>query len=249
MLNKVKTRHWDVARCTYAQLLDQMGKWLCDGESHYVCFCDGNGMPRAWNGDLYLRKAYKNADAVCADGIALDWLARICGGRSARLTGPKLFVEALKYGTTRGWRHYLYGTNEETLSDLKMRLEGEIPGVNIVGTFAPDFAEDPVPPPIVNGGIDILWVALGCPKQEKWCAKHKDELGIPILMPVGAAFDFYSGKAAKTPEWIVNIGLCWLWRLCTGGRRVLVRNIRCVSASILILAKELLRIKLLREDV
>ena len=248
-IDKVKTRFWDVARCTYRQLLEEMEVWRCDGGSHYACFCDGNGLPRAWNGDEELKSAYEKSDAVCADGIALDWLARMCGGKSARLLGPKLFPAALEYGIDKGWRHFFYGTDASTLAILEKKMTERFPGVKIVGTFAPEFVADPQLPPIKPNEVDILWVALGCPKQEKWCARHKDEVGVPILMPVGAAFDFHSGKAAQTPEWINGLGLCWLWRLLTGGRRVFFRNLKCVSASCWILAKELVRLKVLKRGV
>lgn len=248
-LDYVRIRYWTIVRCTYQQLLEQMESWLVDGASHYVCFCDGNGMPRAWHDDLELREAYARADAVCADGIAIDWLARICGGGAARLTGPKLFVAAMEYGIKRGWRHYFYGTNQETLNKLAKQMVSQFPGVNVVGMFAPGFAEDPAPPPIAKGEVDILWVALGCPKQEKWCARHVKKLGVPIVMPVGAAFDFHSGAVAKTPEWIESLGLCWLWRLLTGGRRVFFRNLNCVSRACWVVVCEFIRVRILKRAI
>lgn len=247
MLRKAKIRYWDVVRGTYAELLQELEKWCKDGAVHTVCFCDGNGLPRAWFGDEELRAAYTNADAVCADGIAVDKLAKMCSGASGRIIGPKFFPAALEYGIERGWRHFFYGADEATLKTLKEKLEARFPGVKIVGTYAPEFAEDPQPPPSVS--CDFFWVALGCPKQEKWCVQHKHEVGAAVLLAVGAAFDFLSGKVPDTPEWVHKIGMCWLWRLLTGGRRVFVRNVKCVSAALMVLVWEFVRIKILRKSV
>lgn len=249
MLTKVKIRYWEVVRGTYEELLREMEEWRKDGAVHTVCFCDGNGLPRAWRGDEELRSAYRNADAVCADGIATEKLAKLCGGKAGRIIGPKLFPAALEYGVARGWRHFFYGADEATLRTLKEKMEARFPGVKIVGTYAPEFSPDPPPPPSTSTSYDFLWVALGCPKQEKWCARHKDEVGAAVLLGVGAAFDFLAGKVPDTPEWVHRIGMCWLWRLLTGGRRVFVRNVKCVSAALGVLVEEFVRIKILRKEI
>lgn len=245
MLDQINIRYWKILRASYFQLLEKMDEWRKDGKHHYVCFCDGNGLPLAWYRDVELRAAYAGADAVCADGIATDWLARINGGAGGRIIGPKLFPAALKYGIPLGWRHFFYGASGTTLAALKTKMEVRFPGVKIVGTFAPEIADDPMPPPIEKNSVDFLWVALGCPKQEKWCARHRDELGVPVLLPVGAAFDFLSGRVADTPDWVHRMGLCWLWRLVTGGRRVFVRNVKCVTVALALLIEEFWRVKVL----
>lgn len=249
MLQLVQTRYWKVVRGTYDSLLEAMDVWRKDGQRHTVCFCDGNGLPRAWRGDEELRAAYASADAVCADGIAVDKLAKMCSGLSGRIIGPKLFPAALEYGVSRGWRHFFYGADEATLAALKAKMEERFPGVKIVGTFAPEFSPDPQLPPSTATSYDFLWVALGCPKQEKWCARHKNEVDASVLLAVGAAFDFLSGKVPDTPEWVHKIGMCWLWRLLTGGRRVFVRNVKCVSAALWVLLSEFVRIKVFRRPV
>lgn len=258
MLQLVQTKYWKVVLGTYDSLLEVMDVWRKDGQRHTVCFCDGNGLPRAWWGDEELREAYASADAVCADGIAVDKLAKMCSGLSGRLIGPKLFPAALEYGVSRGWRHFFYGADEATLAALKAKMEERFPGVRIVGTYAPEFSLDPQPPPPLSPpppltststSCDFLWVALGCPKQEKWCARHKNEVNASVLLAVGAAFDFLSGKVPDTPEWVHKIGMCWLWRLLTGGRRVFVRNVKCVSAALWVLLSEFVRIKVFRRPV
>lgn len=220
-----------------------MERWRKDGGRHVICFCEANGLSRAWHGDSELRAAYADADAVCPDGLSVELLTRLYGGPDTkRLMGPVLFAQALEIGVARGWRHYFYGTDNATLAELKANVERTWPGVQIVGTFAPGFSDDPQLPPIEAGTVDFLWVALGCPKQEKWCARHRDALGVPVLLPVGAAFDFLAGQVANAPEWMLRAGLCWLWRLLTGGPRVFLRNVRCVSSALGVLVHEWWRV-------
>lgn len=238
MLDFVDIREWKVVCASYVRLLEEMDAWRRDGGRRFVCFADGNGLSLAWRRDLELRAAYRRADAVCADGIAVAALARLNGGDGHRLTGPELFARALEYGVSRGWRHYFCGTDDATLAALKANAERRWPGVRIVDAFAPEFAADPQLPPIEKGTVDFLWVALGCPKQEKWCARHLGELGASVVLPVGAAFDFLAGTAHEAPRPLRALGLNWLWRLLTGGRRVFVRNVRCVSTSLAILVGE-----------
>ncbi len=249
MLNKVDIGHWQVVRASYAELLAEMDVWRTDGARHVVCFCDGNGLSQAWRDNIALRNAYVAADAVCADGIVTDLLARLYGGdKSGRLIGPKLFPAAMEYGVSRGWRHFFYGANAETLAILKKNMEERYPGVKIVGTYAPEFSPDPQLPPNVPT-CDFFWVGLGCPKQEKWCAKHKNDVNAAVLLPVGAVFDFFSGRVSDAPEWVHKIGCRWLWRLLTGGRRVFLRNIKCVATSMGILVLEFFKIKILRKKI
>lgn len=247
-MKKTALREWDVVACTYGELLSAMDAWRRDGKRHFVCFCDANGLVHGWR-ESELADVYRQADAVCADGIATDWLTRICGGKGGRLIGPKLFPTALEYGVSRGWRHFFYGADADTLAVLKAKMERRFPGVKIVGAFAPGFATDPELPQLEKGAVDFLWVALGCPKQEKWCARHLKEVDAPVLMPVGAAFDFISGKVADTPAWVHRMGFCWLWRLCTGGTRVLGRNVKCVSIALAIVMREFVRVRILRKSV
>lgn len=248
MIQKIQTRYFEIANSSYAELLEQMNVWRKDGGRHIVCFCEANGLSWVKRGDAELRAAYAHADAVCPDGLSVQMLARLSGGKGVkRLTGPELFARALAFGVARGWRHYFYGTDAATLVALRQNVEARCPGVQIVGTYAPGFSDDPQVPPIKKGTVDFLWAALGCPKQEKWCARHKDELGVSVLLPVGAAFDFLAGRVASTPEWMSRVGLCWLWRLLTGGPRVFLRNVRCVSSALGMLVREWWRVKTARQ--
>lgn len=243
MIGKVKTRYWDMAAVTYESLLAEMESWRQAKEkSRLVCFCDANGLAHGWR-DKELAVAYRKADAVVADGIVMVKLAKIYKGElPGRVIGPVLFEKAMEYGVSRGWRHFFCGTNEETLSKLKSKLESKFPGVNIVGTHAPEYSADPKVPEDVD--CDFMWVALGSPKQEKWCARHLDEFNAAAVLPVGAAFDFHAGTQKPVPQWVHKSGICWLWRMCTGGKRVLKRDLWCVPRAAWILVREFARVRI-----
>lgn len=257
MINKVRTRFWDVASCTYRQLLEQMEDWRRNGErGKYACFCDAMGLAKGWRmGEL--RHAYRKADVVLADGEATKVLARISGGNLPdRVIGPYLFPDAMEYGVKLGWRHYFYGTNKETLDHLKANIEQKYPGVKIVGTYAPEYSLDPAVPDQVKArgegeqrSIDFFWVGLGNPKQEIWCMNHAREIDAVCCLPVGAVFDFYSGTVPHAPDWVHVLGLRWLWRLLTGGKKTFKRNIYCVPRAAWILISEFVRIKIFRRKV
>lgn len=252
---KVALRKWDVAACTYAELLAALDAWRSDGKKHFACFCDANGLAHGWQ-DKELAATYGAADAVLADGEVTKWLARICGGHlPERIIGPHLFPKAMEYGISRGWRHFFYGAGSGVAEELAVAMRTRYPGVQIVGTYSPPFGE-PFAEEwarqkalIASAKPDFLWVALGSPKQEKWCARHLQELPAPVLLPVGAVFDFYTGRVPQVPEWVHRAGICWLWRLITGGKRTFKRNMWCLPRAASILVREFVRVRLLRHPL
>ena len=268
MLAKVRTRFWDITSCTYRQLLEEMERWRQERlaaaaanrlppTAKYTCFCDAMGLAKGWRMDE-LKQAYRQADAVLADGEATKVLAKISGGNLPdRVIGPYLFPDAMEYGVKLGWRHYFYGTNKETLEKLKANMEAKYPGIQIVGTYAPEYSPDPAVPEEVKRevkvrgegeekGIDFFWVGLGNPKQEIWCMNHAKEIDAVACLPVGAVFDFYSGTVPHAPDWVHKIGCRWLWRLLTGGKKTFKRNAWCVPRAAWILISEFVRIRCFR---
>lgn len=254
-MDRVKARYFDIANCTYAQLLEEMEIWRKDGEYHFACFCDANGLAYCRR-DLDLRAAYSAADAVLADGSVTKALAWIFGGHlPERVIGPYLFPKAMAYGVEKGWRHFFYGAGPGTAEVLAEKMREQYPGVKIVGTLTPPFGTA-TPEQELNfkrqieaTQPDILWVALGCPKQEKWAHDHVGKIDVPMILPVGAVFDFYSGRIPHAPDWVHPLGLRWFWRLLTGGRRTFKRNAWCVPRAAGVVAMEFLRIRVLRRSI
>lgn len=255
MIETIQTRYWSIASCGYDEVLELMDQWRQGDGRHYVCFCDANGLSHGWS-DESLRKVYRKADAVFPDGISLKWLAKISADKAPNhIMGPVLFDKAMEYGVSKGWRHFFYGASPKTVAKLKSRMEAKYPGVKIVGAFSPPYgkvsAEEWSKHKAMIGEArpDFLWVALGCPKQEKWAYEHFQEVDAAVTLPVGAAFDFHAGTAKHSPMWIQRSGLNGIWRLVTGGRRIFRRNAWCMPRAFLILVTELFRIRILYRGV
>jgi N-acetylglucosaminyldiphosphoundecaprenol N-acetyl-beta-D-mannosaminyltransferase len=220
---------------------------LKDGEPHRFSFCEGSLLSSILR-DPVLPKTVRGSDAVFADGVALLTLARLHGRPlPGRVPGPSFMLAACGYGVERGWRHFFYGGAPGVPERLAERLQRDYPGMKIVGTYSPPFRplteveELEVKEMIETAKPHLLWVGLGSPKQEFWCADHLGKINVPLLLPVGAAFDFHSGNRLWAPRWVRAIGMEWLFRTITGGKRIFLRNLRCVTVVGLFLAQTALR--------
>ena len=202
----------------------------------YVCFCEAN-LLSCLTDDAELREILHQAAAVFADGIAAFKLAAIYNHPlPERVPGPGFMLKACEAGVAKGWRHFFYGGGEGVADKLAEVLQQKFTGLKVAGTFSPPFREigaldedDEVLRMIEKSGADILWVGLGGPKQEYWMASHARRIRVPVMLGVGAAFDFHSGNRPWAPRWIRATGTEWIFRALTGGRSTFVRNIRCVS--------------------
>jgi N-acetylglucosaminyldiphosphoundecaprenol N-acetyl-beta-D-mannosaminyltransferase len=190
--------------------------------------------------DASLRAALDSADMVAMDGVPLVWLARRRGFRSAeRVCGPDVMLALCDAGRDRGLRHYFLGGAPGVPDSLAASLRVRFPGLSVVGTESPPFRpltpdEDQAQIDTINAAEpDVLWIGLGSPKQELWAAHHASRLRVPLLLPVGAAFDFHSGRVRRAPRWMQRTGLEWLFRLAMDPRRLLrryaVTNVRFVT--------------------
>lgn len=194
------------------------------------------------------RRLVNAAELVTPDGMPLVWMLRALGVRDAqRVYGPDLTPIVCRLAAERGVPVGFYGGDEQTLETLVARLRAEHPGLRIDFVHSPPFR--PLTPEedaaqseaILDSGVRILFVGLGCPKQERWMADHRDRLGC-ALVGVGAAFDFLAGRKAQAPGWMQRAGLEWLFRLAHEPRRLwrryAVHNPRFVWRALLQLARE-----------
>jgi N-acetylglucosaminyldiphosphoundecaprenol N-acetyl-beta-D-mannosaminyltransferase len=194
--------------------------------SRYVCACDVHSVMRA-NDDAPHMRALRGADMVLADGTPLVWVARLRGERDlARVPGPDLLAAVCERSEDEGWSHYFYGGAEGVAGKLAERLARHYPGLNIAGTWCPPFraqTPDELEADIdrINAsGADIVWIGLGCPKQEIWMLENHPRLQGRVLIGVGAAFDFHAGRIERAPKWMRDRGLEWLHRLASEPRRL-----------------------------
>lgn len=176
-----------------------------------------------------LAAAFTSAQMVCTDGMPLVWVARRRGASEAeRVAGPDVMLALCDRGRSLGLKHFFVGGGPGTAERLTDQLSTRFPGLQVVGTDSPPFrsptAEEDatLEHRIKASEANIVWVGLGSPKQEIWAAEHADRLDA-VILPVGAAFDFYSGRLRRAPAWMRRIGMEWLFRLAMEPRRLFRR--------------------------
>lgn len=175
-----------------------------------------------------LGRIYAEADLSLADGMPLVWAAKLLGQPlQGKVSGSDLF-EALCH---EAWRHdlgvFLLGAAPGVAETTRARLEMRHPGLRIVGVLSPRVEADGSSPDaeliaarVAETRPDLLFVALGTPKQEIWLAQQYRALGVPVAIGVGASFDFVAGVQRRAPRWMQHAGLEWLWRLAHDPRRL-----------------------------
>jgi N-acetylglucosaminyldiphosphoundecaprenol N-acetyl-beta-D-mannosaminyltransferase len=184
--------------------------------------------------DAEVRNAVLNASLTVADGQPLVWAMHLLGNkRSSRVYGPELMARYCERSARTGARMYLYGgRNQGALVQLALNLRQRYPGVRIVGGYSPPYREldsaerAAVADEINRSGADVVWVGIGQPKQEKWMAQMRHALQAPVLIGVGAAFDFHAGLVPQAPMWVQHAGLEWAYRLAHEPRRLWRRYAR-----------------------
>jgi N-acetylglucosaminyldiphosphoundecaprenol N-acetyl-beta-D-mannosaminyltransferase len=211
-----------VSALTFAQARDLIVGVRGTLRQGYVCLGTAHGLTEACT-DAGLRKIYNTSWLTTADGMPLVWL----GPRGIeRVYGPDLMLAACDAGRAVGLRHYLFGGAPGVATELAARLTSRFPGVAIVGHGAPPFrlldeAELATwQAAIARVRPDVIWVGLGSPKQERFMAAHWRKLEAGVLIGVGAAFDFHSGRVRQAPRWMQRSGLEWLFRLGIEPRRL-----------------------------
>lgn len=218
--------------------LRSIERFLSCGHSHVVHFCAAHPTVEARRDPTYRAILNKGAMNV-PDGMAVAWAARLFGLRTGRLAGTDGMYLTAKWGAPRVVRHYLYGSSGRTLERLQARLKEVNPGILIVGAEAPPFG--PVRDAdvresvsrIQDAGAQLLWVGLGAPKQDLAAYRLQALHAAPVILCVGAAFDFVAGTKPRAPLWMQQAGLEWLHRLGSEPqrlwRRYAVGNVRFVA--------------------
>ena len=205
----------------------QMEMWICKSQrTHFIAVANVHVVMEAWH-DKSFKKALNGADLCVPDGMPLIWLGRLRGHTlPRRVYGPDLLLEFCRATHEKGYRHFFYGGAPGVPEALAKQLKLEFPQIKIAGLFSPPFhavtpEEDAKHVELINqSGADVLWVGLGCPKQERWMYEHRDRLRVPVLVGVGQAFDIHSGRSKQAPAWLRNHGGEWLYRLLSEPRRL-----------------------------
>lgn len=208
----------------------------------YICLGTAHGLTEARR-DPKLRRIYNEALLTTPDGMPLVWL-----GPSGveRVYGPDLMLAVCDAGRACGLRHFFYGGAPRVADELRQRLQVRFSGLDVVGTFTPPFRDlnsvefETLRSQIAHTRPDVIWVGLSSPRQEMFMARYWRELDAGVLIGVGAAFDFHSGRIRQAPRWIQRSGFEWLFRLCTEPRRLGPRYLKTNPAFALrVLAQRL----------
>jgi N-acetylglucosaminyldiphosphoundecaprenol N-acetyl-beta-D-mannosaminyltransferase len=209
----------------------------------YICATGVHGISEA-QADVRVRDILNAAWLNVPDGMPLVWLGKWHGHSAvSRVYGPDFMLALCDAGRATGLTHYFYGGVPGVAEALKEKLCTRFPRLNVVGTFTPPFRPltsdetHALRSDVSRAQPDVIWVGLSTPKQERFMAEHGPHLDAGVLIGVGAAFDFHSGRMRQAPRWVQRIGAEWLFRLCLEPRRLwrryLVNNTLFVGRIIL----------------
>lgn len=217
----------NVSAVQISDVICQMDEWIEEKSfGHYIAVTNTHVLTESWFNPEY-KKVLNSADFVVPDGMPLVWLGRLGGfSLKRRVYGPELMESFLLDKKGRNRRHFLYGGKPGVSERLMENLSRSCPELEFVGSYAPPFRpltaeEDRAVIDRVNSlEPDVLWVGLGAPKQEIWMYEHRYSLRVPLMVGVGAAFDFLAGAKAQAPSLLRENGFEWLWRLMSEPQRL-----------------------------
>jgi N-acetylglucosaminyldiphosphoundecaprenol N-acetyl-beta-D-mannosaminyltransferase len=228
-------------------VITEMQNWIARRDAcRYIAVTGMHGVTEAKH-DALLRAALASASLVVPDGMPLVWLGRRRGfALPRRVYGPELMLRFWQETPAARYRHFFYGGAPGVADALAHKFAR--PHHQIAGTFSPPYRnvtseEDHAICSLINDSKpDIVWVGLGTPKQECWMRDHQDRLSAPVLVGVGAAFDFHAGRMPSAPAWMGDHGLEWLFRLVQEPRRLwrryLLRGAEFAALAILELLRQ-----------
>jgi len=198
----------------------------------YICVTGVHGVIEAQD-DPEFRRILNGALLCTPDGMPMVWMGRLRGHKEMRrVYGPDFMLDVCAWSQTSGCRHFFYGGADGVAELLRDKLTARFPGLQVVGCYTPPFrALNPeevagLQKQVRDSRPDILWVGLSTPKQEKFMAEFLPKLDVTLMVGVGAAFDFHSGRVKQAPRWIQRSGLEWFYRMCSEPRRLARRYLR-----------------------
>lgn len=218
--------------------------WIEKNEKHYICSTSLHGITESILSNE-VKTAHNSSSLVTPDGMPIVWIGRLSGYSISRVPGSDLMPAVLLMMEKQGFKTYLFGSSSDVLKRLKKNLLASYPCLKIVGLYSPPFRkvskkeQSKIVKNINVARPDIVWVALGAPKQELWMKTNRKLLKAPILIGVGAVFDFFSGTRQLAPRWIQNIGFEWFFRIIQEPRRLLKRYLKIILVLTLFIMKRI----------
>jgi len=231
----------------YAGAIETIHRWKRQKSHHFVAVVNPFSVILCRR-DRQMNRAMAAAGLTLPDGTGIIWAAKLLGyNHSGRVTGPTLMLRLCDWGRGHGYRHFFYGGQSGVAERLARRLSERYPGLTVAGTFSPPFrplelGETSAVIERINASRpDVLWVGLGAPKQEKWMYRHLGRIDVPVMIGVGAAFDFHSGNIKWAPPYLRRLGLEWAYRLMQEPRRMWKRDVDSLRFMAQVLRQRLRR--------
>ncbi len=235
--------------------LEILHTWIRHKHQTYVCITGVHGVMESQT-DPELRRIHNQAGLVTPDGMPMVWMSRLAGHKHVdRVYGPDLMLAVCEVSAEKGYRHFFYGGNEGVPELLRDRLQQRFPGLQVVGTYSPPFRpltpeEDAAIVAQINAAQpDIVWVGLSTPKQERWMATHLGKVQAPVMIGVGAAFDFHAGLKPQAPRWMQRSGMEWFFRMVSEPRRLARRYLHNNPRFVFAVLMQLLGLRRYKLDI
>jgi N-acetylglucosaminyldiphosphoundecaprenol N-acetyl-beta-D-mannosaminyltransferase len=224
-------------------------QWIAGGQCGYVCVTGVHGVMEAQK-DSELRVILNHALMNAPDGMPMSWVGWLQGhGDMDRVFGSDFMALMCQLSLQHRYRHFLYGGQPGVAQQLKETLKRNFPGLQIVGTYTPPFRtltveeENELVAQVHASRPHILWVGVSTPKQERFMAQYVNRLQVPLLVGVGAAFDYHTGRIGDCSPWIKRAGLQWLHRLLQDPARLWSRYLKNNPAFVWKITLQLLKLR------
>jgi N-acetylglucosaminyldiphosphoundecaprenol N-acetyl-beta-D-mannosaminyltransferase len=238
-----------VSAINMQQTLDTIHQWINTRDSHYVCVTPAHAVMDCYRSSE-LRQVYNRSGLTTPDGMAIVWLLKWQGFQKVeRVYGPDLLQAVCKQSLSNGYRHYFYGGAPGVAERMSLKLVNRYNGIRIVGLDCPPFREltpeedEAVVQRMSAANPDIVWIGIGSPRQERWMVDHLERVGAPVMIGIGAAFDFISGNKPQAPRWMQRNGLEWFFRLASEPGRLWRRYLLSYPRFILLVLLQMVGLK------
>jgi len=207
--------------------------------------------------DKQFRKIYSETDMILADGMPLIWVSKIMGTPlKEKISGSDLLPKLCAVAAENGFRIFLLGGRPGSALKASEVLKKEYPALQIAGAYSPPFGfernkteNDKIVKMIKDSKVDILFVGLGAPKQEKWIYEHYRDIGVPVSIGVGVTIEFMAGLVKRAPLWMQKMGLEWFFRLIQEPKRLWKRYLIGNTIFVLLVLRELFKKAFFKKDV
>ncbi len=210
---------------THDSAIEKVAELVKEKRGGYVCFSTVHMVMEAYD-DAEFGAKVNGADLIVTDGMPIVWMQKLQGkNKASRVRANDLMIMLCEFAAKENLSVGFYGGKPEVLGAIRAKAEKDLPNLQIPYAFSPPFralteTEDKKITEEINAAKpDILFMGLGCPKQENWMAAHKDKLQA-VMLGVGASFDFYAGNVKESPAWLGKLGLEWLFRLTQEPKRL-----------------------------